>query len=83
MELTAEQIKNNWDTLMSYIDAYISEPRRGKLKAFYTKYQDRIIIMPASHKVQYHNCFPGGYVDHINRVVEAALKLHEDILNSL
>jgi len=32
-------------------------------------------MMPASHKVQYHNCFPGGYVDHVNRVVEAALKI--------
>jgi hypothetical protein len=31
--------------------------------------------MPASHKSQYHNCFPGGYIDHVNRVVEAALKI--------
>ena len=32
-------------------------------------------MMPASHKSQYHNCFPGGYIDHVNRVVEAALKI--------
>ena len=32
-------------------------------------------MMPAAHKSQYHNCFPGGYIDHVNRVVAAALRL--------
>ena len=36
---------------------------------FYKKYEDRIILMPASHKKEYHNAFPGGYVEHVNRVV--------------
>ena len=75
--LTAEQISQNWDTMMSYIDKYISEPRRGKLKDFYKQYEERICMMPASHKTAYHNCFPGGYVDHVNRVIQAALKLDD------
>ena len=33
--------------------------------------------MPASHKSQYHNCFPGGYVDHVNRVVKGSLATHK------
>jgi hypothetical protein len=33
------------------------------------------MLMPAAHKPQYHNCFPGGYVDHVNRVVQGALKI--------
>jgi len=76
MSLTAEQIQNNWDKLMSRIDAYIAEPRRSDLKAFYKKYADRIILMPAAHKKEYHNTFPGGYVDHVLRVVDCALKLN-------
>ncbi len=76
MQLNAEQIKGNWDILMSRIDAYIPEPRRTQLKEFYLKYQERIIIMPASYKKEYHNAFPGGYVDHIIRVIDCALKLH-------
>jgi len=32
--------------------------------------------MPASYKKEYHNAFPGGYVDHILRVVDCALKLN-------
>lgn len=77
MELTAEQIQDNWVKFMGYISKYISDPRRGKLIEFYNKYQERIILMPASHKKEYHNAFPGGYVEHVNRVIEAALKINQ------
>jgi hypothetical protein len=76
MKLTAQEISNNWDTFISNIDTYISEPRRSKLKEFYIKYQERIMLMPASHKKEYHSSFPGGYIDHINRVVRCALGQH-------
>jgi len=76
MQLNAEQIKGNWDILISRIDAYIPEPRRTQLKEFYSKYQERIIMMPAAHKKEYHNAFPGGYVDHVIRVIDCSLKLH-------
>ena len=71
--LTPEQIKDNWDKFLSNIELYILEPRKQQLLEFYTKHEERFIMMPASHKSQYHNCFPGGYVDHVNRVVAAAL----------
>jgi hypothetical protein len=74
--LTAEQIQDNWVKLLSRIDAYISEPRRTKLREFYLKYEDRLILMPAAHKKEYHNAFPGGYVDHVLRVIDCALKLN-------
>lgn len=77
MNLTAEQIQENWDKFIKVIDTYISEPRRTKLKEFYSKYQERIIMMPASHKKAYHNAFPGGYVEHVNRVVAASLKIND------
>lgn len=77
MKLTAEQIQDNWDKFLSIIDKYISEPRGSELKAFYEKYAERIMLMPASHKKEYHNAFPGGYVDHVLRVVNCALKLNQ------
>jgi hypothetical protein len=73
--ITPEQIKDNWDKFLSNIELYISEPRKQLLLEFYTKHEERFIMMPASHKSQYHNCFPGGYVDHVNRVVDASLKI--------
>ena len=75
MNLTAEQLQANWEKMMSYINDYISSPRKEKLLDFYNKYQERIILMPASHKKEYHNSFPGGYVEHVNRVIECALML--------
>ena len=75
MKLTAEKIQMNWVEFMSNIDTYISSPRKEQLKAFYEKFEDRISLMPASHEKEYHSAFPGGYVDHVNRVVKAALSM--------
>lgn len=77
MNLSAEQIQKNWGKLLSYITKYITEPRRTKLLAFYKHYEDRLIMMPASHKKEYHNAFPGGYVEHVLRVIDAALKIND------
>jgi hypothetical protein len=74
MNLTAEQIQSNWNELMDYIDEYISEPRKEKLLAFYEQYAERLMLMPAAHKKEYHNAFPGGYVEHVLRVIRCALK---------
>ena len=75
MKLTAEQIQKNWEIFINNIETFISSPRKEQLIEFYEKYQDRIIMMPASHKKEYHNAFPGGYVDHVNRVVNCAVSL--------
>ena len=77
MKLTAEQIQENWNDFMGNIEKYISSPRKEKLIAFYEKYQERISLMPAAHKKEYHNSFPGGYVEHVNRVVRCSLKQAE------
>jgi hypothetical protein len=77
MTLTAEQINSNWNIFLNYIETYITGTRKQALVDFYTKFQDRIALMPAAHKKEYHNAFPGGYVEHVNRVIECSLKLHD------
>ena len=74
MNLTPEQIQANWGSFMKNIEEYITGDRKKKLIDFYKKYEERIILMPASHKKEYHNAFPGGYVEHVNRVVRCAIK---------
>jgi len=74
MNLTAEQIQDNWNELMLIISNEISSPRREKLLEFYEQYADRLMLMPAAHKKEYHNAFPGGYVEHVLRVIRCALK---------
>jgi len=75
MVLNEEQLLSNWEQFLGYIKTYISEPRKQKLLDFYNKYDERFVLLPASHKPQYHNCFPGGYVEHVNRVIAAAIEV--------
>lgn len=77
MKLTAEQIQQNWETFLSHIETHITGDRKQKLIDFYKKHEDELVIMPASHMKQYHNSFPGGYIDHVNRVIESALKIND------
>tara|TARA_R110002049_G_scaffold882_1_gene5828 strand:+ start:121 stop:888 length:768 start_codon:yes stop_codon:yes gene_type:complete len=76
MKLTAEEIEGNWNTFIGYINEHISSPRKEKLLDFYKKFEERLVLMPAAHKKEYHNSFPGGYIDHVNRVIECSLKVN-------
>lgn len=75
--IEAEKILENRNWIHECINQYISSPRKEKLLEFYLKYDDRLTIMAASHKKQYHNAFPGGYFDHVRRVIESALKINQ------
>ena len=77
MKLTAEQIQANWEKFLANIKENISGNRGEQLLNFYKRYEERVILMPAAHKKEYHGAFPGGYVAHINRVVEGSLKLYD------
>jgi hypothetical protein len=76
MKLSAEQLQENWNIFLTYINKYISSPRKEKLLEFYEMYSERIVLLPASHKSEYHNAFPGGYIEHVNRVVNCAIEQH-------
>ena len=75
--LTAEQIQINWEEFCNNIKLWVIGDRQKELLKFYKKYEARIMMMPASHKKEYHNAFPGGYVDHVNRVVKCALNIND------
>ena len=77
MSLTANQIQDNWNIFIGNIESHITGDRKQKLLDFYKKYEERIVLMPAAHKKEYHSAFPGGYVDHVNRVVRCSLKQYE------
>ena len=75
-KLTEEQILQNLDKFYGYITKYIpTGDRQDKLLEFYKGIEVTLAISPASTKLSHHNCFAGGYVDHVNRVVEASLVL--------
>jgi hypothetical protein len=73
--LTAEQLQENFLKLVGYIDLYIPGERGADLKLLYNDHAERIMLMPASGNENYHNCFVGGYVDHVIRVIDTALDI--------
>ena len=76
-ELTAEQIQDNYKKLINNIQLYITGDRKDKVLKMYNDMEDRFMMAPASAKEHYHNAMLGGYVDHINRVVDLSLKIKE------
>lgn len=72
--ISAEQIKANIDKHIRLIEKFIQEPRRSKIMEMYNELGEGLVMAPASGNVNYHNAFPGGYVDHVNRVTVLAFK---------
>ena len=75
MLLTPQQLLDNWNEHLNYVNLF-SDDRKEKVLDFYKKYQDRLVILPASHKKEYHNAFPGGYIEHVNRVIKQSIALY-------
>jgi hypothetical protein len=73
MSLTAEQIAKNYEKHLKIIDHYIGD-RGESIKSMLKDLEGTYVMAPASGKSWYHNAFAGGYVDHVNRVVEYSIK---------
>ena len=76
MHLDENKIAENWETLIDKINLNFKGERKDKLIEMYTFFQDRMMLMPASSFEHFHNCFAGGYVDHIIRVMDCADKVY-------
>jgi len=70
-------IEKQWETLLSTINEHITGKRKQALIDLYEKLSERVLTAPASSHSGRHNFFPGGYIDHVNRVVKVALKLYD------
>jgi hypothetical protein len=77
MTLTPQQIQDNWNELIEIINTHISSPRKEKMLEFYEQYSERLMLYPAAHKKEYHNAFPGGYIEHVLRVIRCAIKQYD------
>lgn len=73
MSLSAEQISKNYEKHLKIIDTYIGD-RKDLVKDMVKHMEETYVMAPASGKAWHHNAFAGGYVDHVNRVVEYAVK---------
>jgi hypothetical protein len=73
MALSAEKIQSNYDKHLKIVDTYLGD-RKEDVLSMLTHMEETYVMAPASGKTWYHNAFAGGYVDHVNRVVQYAVK---------
>ncbi len=76
MNLTEDQILENWNKLIQAIEDNFEGDRKNKLLELYNKLGETMMLAPASGIEHFHNCFAGGYVDHVLRVMSCADKVY-------
>ena len=73
MSLSAEKIQSNYQKHLKIVETYIGD-RKEQVLSMIKHMEETYVLAPASGKSWYHSAFAGGYVDHVNRVVEYAVK---------
>ena len=75
--LNEKQIQDNWNQLLQLIEDTFEGERKEKLLEMYKYFEDRMMFAPASGTEHFHNCFPGGYVEHILNIVRFSKQFYE------
>lgn len=78
--MKAEQILENWNKLMKIINDNFSGTLKENIIKLHEHFEERIIEAPASGKPEYHNCFPGGYLDHVLRIIDTGLDVKQQFI---
>ena len=77
-KLNETQLKENWDKLINLVSETFSGERKEKLLKMYNHFEDRMMFTPGSGTAHFHNCFIGGYVEHVLHITKIARKLFVD-----
>lgn len=77
MAHTAEQILENYNKLNQIISDNFEGTQQDNIINMVHHFEDRISETPASARPQYHNCWPGGWLDHTLRVIETSLNVKQ------
>ena len=73
--INQEQMDNNWTELMSIIDKHFEGEQKENILKLHSDFEDEYKTAPASGRPNYHNCFKGGYLDHILHVIKNSLMI--------
>jgi len=72
--LTPEQLVENYEKFVS-LAKQTGDDRQPALEKFFEHLGQRLAECPGSSQVAFHNCFPGGLVEHSLRVVRNCNRL--------
>ena len=69
-------VEENYKSFLKFIENNFTGERQEKLLYMYGTDEGclglRALIAPASGTIHYHNCYDGGYIDHVMNVCKAA-----------
>lgn len=69
----SDRINLQYEKLISIIkETFGDSERTTNLLAFYSDFEDRVKTAPASGRLNFHNAYEGGYLDHVLNVVSCA-----------
>ena len=74
---TAEQIQQNYDKFIDALKKVFKGERLEKLLHMYSDSElgQELAVAPASGKLNFHNAYVGGYIDHVMNVARNAHKI--------
>lgn len=72
-KLNEHEILERLDKFYQIIDEHIVSSRKDNLIRLYKDSEDILATAPAASNINHHNAFPGGYLDHVLRVVEYSI----------
>lgn len=75
IKLSAEDIDANYKKILEFVDK-LGE-RKDKVLKMLDVVGERFALCPASTRIEYHCCYPGGLVEHSLHVLTNALKLRK------
>ena len=76
---TEKELRANYDKFLAIVKKYFTGERLERLLHMYSESElgGNLTVSPASGNAGYHNCYPGGYIDHIFNVCRNALKVKQ------
>ena len=67
------RIESNWKAYEKWCDQL--GDRTPPIREMLRHFEERACMAPASSRVEYHNAFPGGFIDHSLRVLRTTIEL--------
>ena len=69
---TEQELKANYEKFLKILEKYFTGERLEKLLHMYSESElgGNLMISPASGNLNFHNAYPGGYIDHIFNVTK-------------
>lgn len=72
--------KETFLTLKEYAQEHFEEKRYENVMMMFRHFGQRLLDAPASSNIYFHNAYPGGYLDHVLNVIEAAFHIRDVIV---